>query len=51
MRQLLKRIVCSSLGKKYIMAVSGCLLFLFVVAHLPPRQRARDLRARESLVG
>ncbi|HMC28112.1 MAG TPA: succinate dehydrogenase cytochrome b subunit [Verrucomicrobiae bacterium] len=34
MRQLLKRIVCSSLGKKYIMAVSGCLLFLFVVAHL-----------------
>src|SRR5439155_3833151 len=34
MRQLLKRIFCSSLGKKYIMAVSGCLLFLFVVAHL-----------------
>lgn len=24
----------SSLGKKYIMAVSGCVLFLFVVAHL-----------------
>jgi len=24
----------SSLGKKYIMAVSGCLLFLFVVGHL-----------------
>lgn len=34
MRQLLKRIFCSSLGKKYIMAMSGCLLFLFVVAHL-----------------
>jgi len=34
MRQLLKRIFGSSLGKKYIMAVSGCLLFLFVVAHL-----------------
>ena len=34
MRQLLKRIFCSSLGKKYIMAASGCLLFLFVVAHL-----------------
>ncbi len=24
----------SSLGKKYVMAVSGCVLFLFVVAHL-----------------
>src|SRR5258705_774024 len=34
MQQLLKRIFESSLGKKYIMAVSGCLLFLFVVAHL-----------------
>src|SRR3954468_4711791 len=34
MRQLLKRIFQSSLGKKYIMALSGCLLFLFVVAHL-----------------
>ena len=34
MRQLLKRIFSSSLGKKYIMASSGCLLFLFVVAHL-----------------
>src|SRR5436190_11846652 len=34
MRQLLKRIFGSSLGKKYIMGVSGCLLFLFVVAHL-----------------
>jgi len=34
MRQLLNRIFGSSLGKKYIMAVSGCLLFLFVVAHL-----------------
>ena len=34
MRQLLKRIFSSSLGKKYIMAVSGGLLFLFVLAHL-----------------
>jgi succinate dehydrogenase / fumarate reductase, cytochrome b subunit len=34
MQQLLKRIFGSSLGKKYIMAVSGCLLFLFVIAHL-----------------
>src|SRR5258705_4588108 len=34
MQQLLKRIFESSLGKKYIMAVSGCVLFLFVVAHL-----------------
>jgi succinate dehydrogenase / fumarate reductase cytochrome b subunit len=31
---LLKRIFASSLGKKYIMAISGCLLFLFVIAHL-----------------
>jgi succinate dehydrogenase / fumarate reductase cytochrome b subunit len=34
MHQLLKRIFGSSLGKKFIMGVSGCLLFLFVVAHL-----------------
>jgi len=34
MRQLLKRMFGSSLGKKYIMAVSGCVLFLFVVGHL-----------------
>ncbi len=34
MRQLLKRIFTSSLGKKYIMAVSGGVLFLFVLAHL-----------------
>ena len=34
MQDLLKRIFASSLGKKYIMAVSGCLLFLFVIAHL-----------------
>jgi|SRR6266404_1755279 len=34
MQQLLKRIFGSSVGKKYIMAVSGCLLFLFVIAHL-----------------
>src|SRR3954465_8434360 len=34
MQHLLKRLFESSLGKKYIMAISGCLLFLFVVAHL-----------------
>ena len=34
MQQLLKRVFESSLGKKYIMAVSGGLLFLFVVGHL-----------------
>jgi len=34
MRQLLKRMFGSSLGKKYIMAVSGCVLFVFVVGHL-----------------
>ena len=34
MQDLLKRIFGSSVGKKYIMAVSGCLLFLFVIAHL-----------------
>ena len=34
MRQLLKRIFSSSLGKKYIMALSGGVLFLFVLAHL-----------------
>jgi succinate dehydrogenase / fumarate reductase cytochrome b subunit len=34
MNQLLKRIFGSSLGKKYIMALSGFVLFLFVVGHL-----------------
>src|SRR5947208_10910385 len=34
MLRLLKRLFASSVGKKYIMAVSGCLLFLFVIAHL-----------------
>src|SRR2546421_7675641 len=34
MLRFLKRIFGSSVGKKYIMAVSGCVLFLFVVAHL-----------------
>src|SRR5712672_3296374 len=34
MRQLWNRVFGSSLGKKYIMAVSGAILFLFVVAHL-----------------
>lgn len=32
--KLLTNIFGSSLGKKYIMAVSGCVLFLFVVGHL-----------------
>src|SRR5689334_3684810 len=32
--KVLTNIFKSSLGKKYVMAVSGCLLFLFVVAHL-----------------
>ena len=30
----LKRIFQSSLGKKYIMAITGMLLFLFVIAHM-----------------
>lgn len=30
----LKRIFQSSLGKKYIMAITGLLLFLFVIAHM-----------------
>jgi len=34
MQQLLKRIFGSSVGKKYLMALSGALLFLFVVLHL-----------------
>lgn len=33
MINLLKNIVCSSLGKKYIMAISGLALFGFVVGH------------------
>lgn len=32
--KVVTNIFSSSLGKKYIMAVSGCVLFLFVVAHL-----------------
>jgi succinate dehydrogenase / fumarate reductase cytochrome b subunit len=31
---LITRVFSSSLGKKYIMAVSGCVLFLFVIGHL-----------------
>src|SRR5882672_1369013 len=31
---LFTRIWRSSLGKKYIMALTGCVLFLFVVGHL-----------------
>lgn len=31
---ILTRIFKSSLGKKYIMAVTGCLLFLFVIGHM-----------------
>src|SRR6266436_9142232 len=34
MRQLWNRVFGSSLGKKYIMAVSGAVLFLFVIGHL-----------------
>jgi len=34
MRQLWNRVFGSSLGKKYIMAVSGAFLFLFVIGHL-----------------
>jgi succinate dehydrogenase / fumarate reductase, cytochrome b subunit len=32
--KIITHIFGSSLGKKYIMAVTGCLLFLFVIAHL-----------------
>ncbi len=31
---LLKRTFGSSLGKKYLMAVTGCILFIFVILHL-----------------
>ena len=31
---IITNVLNSSLGKKYIMAVSGCALFLFVVGHL-----------------
>jgi succinate dehydrogenase / fumarate reductase cytochrome b subunit len=34
MLPLSRGIFRSSIGKKYVMAVSGCLLFLFVIAHL-----------------
>ncbi len=33
-KNMIKRIFTSSLGKKYIMAVSGFVLFLFVIGHL-----------------
>ncbi|HET7624033.1 MAG TPA: succinate:quinone oxidoreductase, partial [Verrucomicrobiae bacterium] len=32
--KVITNIFRSSLGKKYIMAISGCVLFLFVVGHL-----------------
>lgn len=32
--ELVNRVWASSLGKKYLMALSGCALFLFVVAHM-----------------
>src|SRR5262245_31754621 len=31
---LLNRVFGSSIGKKYIMAVTGCVLFLFVIGHM-----------------
>src|SRR5437899_2408277 len=31
---LLNRIVASSVGKKYVMAITGCALFLFVIFHM-----------------
>ena len=31
---ILKNIFCSSLGKKYVMAITGALMYLFVIAHL-----------------
>src|SRR3954454_24387412 len=34
MRQLLQRLFGSSVGKKYLMAISGLVLFLFVLGHL-----------------
>lgn len=34
MINFLRNLFCSSLGKKYLMAVSGFALFLFVIAHL-----------------
>jgi len=34
MTNLLRHLFCSSLGKKYIMAISGFALFAFVVAHM-----------------
>jgi len=32
--ELIRRVWTSSLGKKYVMALSGCALFLFVVGHM-----------------
>ncbi|HEV7924558.1 MAG TPA: succinate:quinone oxidoreductase, partial [Verrucomicrobiae bacterium] len=34
MVNLLRNLFCSSLGKKYLMAGSGALMFLFVIGHL-----------------
>src|SRR6478735_6896594 len=31
---ILKNIFCSSLGKKYVMAISGLIMFFFVIGHL-----------------
>src|SRR5665213_1814218 len=34
MINILRNLFCSSLGKKYLMAVSGLILALFVIAHM-----------------
>src|SRR5277367_2380668 len=34
MMSLFRNLFCSSLGKKYLMAGSGAVLFLFVIGHL-----------------
>jgi succinate dehydrogenase / fumarate reductase cytochrome b subunit len=32
--KLLTNIFCSTLGKKYVMAITGAAMFLFVIAHM-----------------
>jgi len=46
---IISNVLKSSLGKKYIMAVTGCALFLFVVGHLAGTSRSSRPRGHQSL--
>ncbi len=45
---LFRHLFCSSLGKKYIMAGSGAMMFLFVIGHWRATCRSSSARRRST---